>query len=162
MLTASRGLADYFEAAAAGFSNPKAVSNWVMTELLRRLKETGGGIESLAVRPPMLAELLRLIEDGTLSGKMAKDLFEQMWASGEPAGALIERLGLRQVADRGALESAARQVLDNHPGPVAQYRAGKTKTLGFLVGQLMKATASKANPQVASEVLRRLLEDEPS
>jgi len=158
VLTASRGLGDYFETAAAGFSNPKAVSNWVMTEVLRNLKETGGAIESLAVRPPMLAELLRLIEDGTLSGKMAKDLFEQMWASGEPAGALIERLGLRQVADRGALESAARQVLANHPGPVAQYRAGKTKTFGFLVGQLMKATAGKANPQVASEVLRRLLE----
>jgi aspartyl-tRNA(Asn)/glutamyl-tRNA(Gln) amidotransferase subunit B len=133
-----------------------------MTDVLRKLKETGSEIGALAVRPAMLAELVRLIDDGTVSGKLAKDLFEQMCASGEPAARLIERQGLRQLSDRAAVEAAAREVLAGNPGPVAQYRAGKTKTLGFLVGQLMKATAGKANPQLAGEVLKSLLEEETS
>jgi aspartyl-tRNA(Asn)/glutamyl-tRNA(Gln) amidotransferase subunit B len=162
VLTGSRALADYFEAAAAAGAQPKAVSNWVMTDVLRKLKETGSEIGALAVRPAMLAELVRLIDDGTVSGKLAKDLFEQMCASGEPAARLIERQGLRQLSDRAAVEAAAREVLAGNPGPVAQYRAGKTKTLGFLVGQLMKATAGKANPQLAGEVLKSLLEEETS
>ena len=159
VLTASRALADYFEAAARVAGNPKAASNWVMTELLGKLKDMGDTVSASPVSAFNLGELVRLIDEGAVSGKMAKDLFEKMYASGESPRALVEREGLTQLTDRGAIEAAARGVIAANPGPVSQYKGGKQKTFGFLVGQLIKATEGRANPQLAGDVLKTLLDE---
>jgi len=157
VLTASRPLADYFEATASSCGNPKAASNWIMSESLRKVKETGVPIDATPVTPQALGEMLRLIEDGTISGKIGKDLFEKMYASGESARRLVEKEGLTQITDRTALEEVARRVLDENPSQVEQYRSGQTKVFGWLVGQVMKATRGKASPALLDEVLKELL-----
>jgi aspartyl-tRNA(Asn)/glutamyl-tRNA(Gln) amidotransferase subunit B len=157
VLTSTRGLADYFEAAARASGEPKATSNWIMTEVLRKTKETGAPIRAFPVTPEKLAELLRLIESGVISGKIAKGVFESMCQRGDSASAIIEREGLTQVTDRASVQAAARRVVAAHPGPVAEFRQGKKKTFGFLVGQLMKETGGKANPRLAGEVLEEML-----
>ena len=157
VLTSSRSLADYFEATAAASGNPKAASNWIMSESLRKVKETGVPIDATRVSPEALGEMLRLIEDGTISGKMGKDLFEKMYTTGESPRGLVEKEGLTQITDRKALEEVSRRILDENPTQVEQYRKGKTKVLGWLVGQVMKATRGKASPNLVGEVLRELL-----
>jgi aspartyl-tRNA(Asn)/glutamyl-tRNA(Gln) amidotransferase subunit B len=141
--------------------NPKAASNWVMTEALRKLKddsaEEGPLLARGPVRPSGLAELIRLIDTGTISGKIAKDVFERMWASGEPPGAIVEREGLTQVSDEGAIQAAVDEVIAANPGPVAIYRKGKTSTLGWFVGQVMRRTGGKANPGLVNDLLKKAL-----
>jgi aspartyl-tRNA(Asn)/glutamyl-tRNA(Gln) amidotransferase subunit B len=144
-LTEERNVADYFEAAARAHGDAKKVANWVMN------------VGAEAVLPDALAELLRLIDDGTISGKIAKDLFQKMAETGERAALIVEREGLRQVTDTSAIEAAARVVIDQNPKQVEQYRSGKAQMLGFFVGQVMKATGGKANPQVVNDILRKLL-----
>ena len=157
VLTSSRSLADYFEATAAASGNSKAASNWIMSESLRKVKETGVPIDATRVSAEALGEMLRLIEDGTISGKMGKDLFEKMYTTGESPRGLVEKEGLTQITDRKALEEVSRRTLDENPTQVEQYRKGKTKVLGWLVGQVMKATRGKASPNLVGEVLRELL-----
>ncbi len=157
VLSSSRSLADYFEATASSARNAKAASNWIMSESLRKVKETGVPVESSSVSPQDLGEMLRLIDEGTISGKIAKELFEKMYSTGESPRALIERDGMTQITDRSAIEEAVRQVMSDNPTQVAQYRSGKTKVLGWLVGQVMKATQGKANPGLVGEVLKELL-----
>ncbi|HEX9724089.1 MAG TPA: Asp-tRNA(Asn)/Glu-tRNA(Gln) amidotransferase subunit GatB, partial [Vicinamibacteria bacterium] len=157
VLTASRSLADYFEATASSCANPKAASNWIMSESLRKVKETGVSIDATPVTAEALGEMLRLIEDGTISGKIGKDLFEKMYATGESARRLVEKEGLTQITDRTALEEVTRRVLDENPTQVEQYRNGQTKVFGWLVGQVMKATRGKASPALLDEVLKELL-----
>jgi len=157
VLTDSRSLADYFEATAAACGNAKAASNWIMSESLRKVKETGIPVDATPVTAQQLGEMLRLIEDGTISGKIAKDLFEKMYDTGESARGLVEKEGLTQITDRKALEEISRRVLEENPTQVEQYRKGKTKILGWLVGQVMKATRGKASPGVVGEVLEELL-----
>ena len=157
VLTQEPDVAEYFEAAARASGNAKAVSNWVMTEVLRKLKEGGGGIASCPVGPAALAGLVRLIDEGTISGKIAKDVFERMWATGEEAAAIVEREGLTQLSDDSALEAIVAEVVADSPEQAASYRGGKAAALGWFVGQVMRRTGGRANPQRVNALLRRAL-----
>ncbi len=157
VLTSEKALADYFEATVKEFPRPKQVSNWIMCEVLRELKKEAAGISALKVSPGALGGLLQLLESGTISGKLAKTVFEEMVATGKEPDAIIQAKGLVQISDTGALEAAAREIIAAHPKEGAEYRAGKTKLLGFFVGQLMKQTKGQANPQLANEIFQKLL-----
>ena len=156
-ITQSREMADYFEAVVAAGAGPKAASNWMMGELARALKESGRTIGQSPVAPDRLAELLALVEKGAISGAMAKGVFETMVASGRPAGAIVEAEGLAQIDDESQILVLVTDVLARNADAVAQFRAGKASALGFLVGQVMKATGGKANPQRVNELLQRAL-----
>ena len=159
LLTASREVADYFEAvlAAAGAGQARLAATWVNGELAAALNRDGLGIEAARVGPAALAGLLTRIADHTISGKIAKEVFEGMWAGEGDADQIIARKGLRQITDAGALEQVIDQVIAANPGQVAEYRAGKDKLFGFFVGQVMKLTAGKGNPAQVNELLRRKL-----
>ena len=157
VLTSSKALANYFEAAVGAFSQPKTVSNWIMSELMRELKRDDRDIEACPVAPDNLAELLHLIDSGTVSGKIAKSVFEQMYASGKRARAIVEESGLVQVKDEGAIGAVVDEVLAENPTEVERYKAGNEKLLGFFVGQIMKKTKGKANPQLVNDILRKKL-----
>jgi aspartyl-tRNA(Asn)/glutamyl-tRNA(Gln) amidotransferase subunit B len=159
LLTASRELADYFEQAAAGASGQlaKLVANWVTGTLSARLNDAGIDIERARVSPQQLRGLVERIVDGTISGKTAREVFDAMWVGEGDADSIIERRGLRQISDAGALERIATEVIAANPQQAADYRAGKTKAFNSLVGQVMKATKGQANPQQAAEVLRKQL-----
>ncbi|MGD9728672.1 MAG: Asp-tRNA(Asn)/Glu-tRNA(Gln) amidotransferase subunit GatB, partial [Nitrospiraceae bacterium] len=159
VLTASRELADYYEAVAAACGAPRPAANWVMGELLGALNKAGLEIGAAPVSAAMLGGLLRRIGDNTISGKLAKQVFEAMWAGEGDADAVIARQGLRQITDSGAIEQAVDKVLADNPQQVEQFRAGKDKVLGFLVGQIMKATQGKANPAQVNELLLKKLKD---
>ncbi|HEX6737473.1 MAG TPA: Asp-tRNA(Asn)/Glu-tRNA(Gln) amidotransferase subunit GatB, partial [Vicinamibacteria bacterium] len=158
VLTLAREVADYFEAAARASGHPKAASNWVMTDVLRKLKDDDRSPAAAPVTPERLAALIRLIEDGTISGKIAKDVFEKMWVGGEDPRAIVEREGLTQVSDIAALQQAVAEVIAANPAQVATYRGGKASTLGWFVGQVMRRTGGKANPQLLNELLKKALE----
>jgi aspartyl-tRNA(Asn)/glutamyl-tRNA(Gln) amidotransferase subunit B len=158
VLTLARDVADYYEAVAKASGNPKAASNWVMNEVLRKLKEGDIALADCRIKPDGLGELIGLIESGAISGKIAKDVFEKMWASGEGAKAIVEREGLTQVSDQGALEAAIAAVLAASPDQVATYKKGKTGTLGWFVGQVMKKTGGKANPALLNDLLKKALD----
>jgi aspartyl-tRNA(Asn)/glutamyl-tRNA(Gln) amidotransferase subunit B len=157
VLTQSMALADYFEKVAAASGNAKAASNWVMGELTRKLNETKDPIESVPLPPDALAELISLIDKGTITGPVAKDVFEKMYGSGRRAADIVAAEGLARIDDQGAIDAIVAGVLEGHAATVAEYRAGKTKTFGFLVGQVMKATAGKADPARVNESIRRVL-----
>lgn len=160
VLTASKGLADYFEACVRLFPNPKIVSNWVMGELLRELNASGTPAERSPVSPECLAKLLQLVEDGTISLKIAREIFPELFASGNDPEALIREKGLTQISDTQVLEQMIEEILQRHPAQVDQYRRGKEAVLGFFVGQVMKASGGKANPGKVNELLRRKLAPE--
>jgi len=162
VLTSSRELADYFEAAARRSGNSKATSNWVMSDVLRKLKESPISLLEFPIAPEALGELVALVDQGKVSGKMAKEVFEKMHATGEPAAKIIEREGITQISDAAAIERIARSVVEARPDLVAQYRSGEEKVLGFFVGQVMKATKGQANPKLAREVLVRILSVSPA
>jgi aspartyl-tRNA(Asn)/glutamyl-tRNA(Gln) amidotransferase subunit B len=159
VLTASRAIADYFEAVAARCSKPKAASNWVMGDILGHIKEDKLEMEDCPVSADDLGELVRLIDDGTISGKMAKDVFEDMWLSGKKPETIIGEKGLAQITDTGALETVVDEVLAANPAQVEQFRGGKEKVFGFFVGQVMKKTKGQANPGLVNEILKRKLSD---
>ncbi|MFZ4856602.1 MAG: Asp-tRNA(Asn)/Glu-tRNA(Gln) amidotransferase subunit GatB [Desulfuromonadaceae bacterium] len=153
VLTASRALADYFEACVAAGCNAKAVGNWIMGEITRSLNDSGTAIESCPITPEQLAELLQLIDNGTISGKIAKTVFDEMWRSGKAPQAIVEEQGLVQVSDSGAIETIIDEIMAANAGQVDEYRCGKEKVFGFFVGQVMKASKGKANPSVVNELL---------
>lgn len=157
VLTGDKALADYFEACVQAFPQPKQVSNWIMVELLRELKKEDTGLAACRITPEALARLLALVEKGTISASLAKKVFEEMWASGKEPEAIVKEKGLEQISDAGALESVAQEIIAAHPKEVADYQAGKTKVMGFFVGQLMRQTKGQANPQLANEIFQRLL-----
>ena len=157
VLTATRELADYFEKAAAAAGDPRAAANWVMGDLAGALKADGKEIAGSPVSPERLGELLALVASGEISGKLAKEIFPKMFATGESAQAVIEREGLRQISDTTALGRVVDQVLAANPKQVEQYRGGKTAVLGFLVGQVMRATRGQANPAVVNQLLEEKL-----
>jgi aspartyl-tRNA(Asn)/glutamyl-tRNA(Gln) amidotransferase subunit B len=157
ILTTTRELADYYEAVARASKNPKGASNWVMGEVLRKLKEEKAGIDACPVLPERLAELIGLIDSGTLSGSLAKEVFEEMWTGRRPAAEIVSERGLTQISDESALSAEIDKVIAANPGPLAQYRAGKTATLGFFVGQVMKATKGKGNPSLIQKLLAEKL-----
>jgi len=157
VLTKSRELADYFESCVQLFAEPKTISNFIMGDLLRELNQAGTVVESSPVSPDRLVELLQLVHDGTISLKAAKDIFPELYAGEKSAAQLVEEKGLQQVSDEGALEKLVQEVLEKNPGQVEQYRGGKETVLGFFVGQVMKASSGKANPQKVSDLLTRAL-----
>jgi len=130
-----------------------------MGELARKLKETRGQIEDAPLSADALGELIVLVDKGTITGPIAKDVFEKMYGSGRRARAIVEEEGLGRIADEGAIDRVVRETLAGHAATVAEYRAGKTKTFGFLVGQVMKATAGKADPGRVNAAVRRFLEE---
>lgn len=153
VLTASRELAEYFEQVVSLFNNPKSVSNWIMTEFMRALKSDEQPIESVPVKPHDLAELLKMIEDGKISGKIAKTVFDEMWSTGNSAQTIVQEKGLLQVSDSSELESIILKILADNPKEVEKYLAGKTQVMGFFVGQAMKASKGKANPGMLNKIL---------
>jgi aspartyl-tRNA(Asn)/glutamyl-tRNA(Gln) amidotransferase subunit B len=150
-------LADYFERVAAGSGNPKAASNWVMGELTRKLNDTRASIDQVGVAPDALAELIAMIDKGAITGPVAKEVFEKIYGTGRRAADIVAAEGLGRIDDQDAIDKIVSGVLDGHAATVAEYRAGKTKTFGFLVGQVMKATAGKADPARVNESVRRVL-----
>jgi len=158
-LTVARETADYFERAATGMTSgsAKLVANWVNGTLAARLNEEDLDIARSKVAPAALGGLIIRIADGTISGKIARDVFDAMWAGEGEADNIIERRGLRQISDSGALDKLADEVIAANPQQVADYRAGKAKAFNSLVGQIMKASKGKANPQQASDILRAKL-----
>ena len=159
ILTASRELADYFESAVnAAAGAGKLTANWVIGELSAALRRDDREIKDSPVDAAALGSLLLRIEDGTISGKLAKQVFEAMWKGEGSADEIIEQQGLKQISDASAITGIIREVLGKNPAQVEQYRAGQVKLIAFFVGQVMKATQGKANPQQVNELLRKLLD----
>jgi aspartyl-tRNA(Asn)/glutamyl-tRNA(Gln) amidotransferase subunit B len=158
VLTQSPGLADYFECTAAIVGNAKAASNWIMGEVLRTMKDRAIDIADVPVAPEALAGLLKIVDAGTISSSVAKEVFAKMFESGRSADEIVRAEGLSQIGDEAAVVGLVRDVIARHGDAVAQYRAGKNATFGFLVGQVMKASGGKANPKLANQVLKRELE----
>ena len=158
ILTQSRTLAEYYEAAARGHANPKAISNWIMSELLRELGgDDEAAIAGSPISPAHLAQLVSLIDDGTISGKIAKDVFVRMLGSGEDPATIVGREGLTQVADTGALQALVDQAIAANPKAVADFKSGKTVAAKALVGQVMKASGGKANPAMVDRLVQEKL-----
>jgi len=158
ILCGSRELADFFEEAVKIYSNPKAISNWIMAEVLRELNRHKVEIEETRLKPEHIAAIVRMIDEGKISGKIGKTVFEEVFQTGDSPEKIVEARGLVQVSDEGKLEEIARKVLESHPREVETYRKGKKGVLGFFVGQVMKETRGKANPKLVNQILRRLLE----
>jgi aspartyl-tRNA(Asn)/glutamyl-tRNA(Gln) amidotransferase subunit B len=157
VLTATRAIAEYFEEAAAVSSEPKIAANWVMGDLAGLLKAAGREIEESPVAARSLGELVALVVKGELTGKLAKDVLAKMFESGEAPAVIIEREGLRAIGDSGALGKIILEVLAANPKQVDQYKGGKTTVIGFLVGQVMKASRGQANPAAVNELLKSKL-----
>ncbi len=157
VLTASRALADYYEQCLALLMQPKLLSNWIMGELLRELKNDDREIDQCPLTPEALTGLLKLVEEGAISGKIAKTVFEEMYRTGKPAAEIVREKGLTQISDHSTLERLIDEVLEKNPAQVAEYRGGKEKVFGFLVGQAMKATRGQGNPALVNELLKKKL-----
>jgi aspartyl-tRNA(Asn)/glutamyl-tRNA(Gln) amidotransferase subunit B len=158
VLTTSRALGDYYEAVVAALGGePKLCANWVMGDLSAFLNKEGQDIAESPVSAAQLAGLLRRIQDRTISGKIAKDVFEALWAGEGDADAIIDQRGLKQITDVSAIEQVIDDVIAANPAQLAQYRAGKDKLFGFFVGQVMKLSQGKANPQQVNDLLTEKL-----
>ena len=157
ILTESKKLADLFEETVALGANPKKVSNWLMVETLRLLKEYSMEPEEIRFTPENLKKLIALAEEGSINSSVAKEVFEQMFKENVDPQVYVEEHGLKTVNDAGALEAVVKKVLENNPKVVEEYRGGKEKVLGFLVGQVMKEMKGKANPAMAGELLKKLI-----
>jgi aspartyl-tRNA(Asn)/glutamyl-tRNA(Gln) amidotransferase subunit B len=160
VLATTRDLAEFFEETAKLSGQPKAAANWIMGDLLRFFKDSNIDLKDLSaspVKPKMLADMIALVEKGTISGKIAKTVMEEMCRTGEPPKAIIEEKGLVQISNIDEIEKIVSKVIEENPKTVEQYRQGKTGNFGFFVGQVMKATGGRANPQTVNEVLKRRL-----
>jgi aspartyl-tRNA(Asn)/glutamyl-tRNA(Gln) amidotransferase subunit B len=157
LLTQSRELSDYFEKTAALSGNAKASSNWIMGEVLRMLKEHDLGVASIAIAPEALAGLVKVVDKGTISSTVAKDVFAKMWGTGRAADEIVAAEGLAQIGDKDALIGLVNEVIANSPDAIEQVRKGRNNAFGFLVGQVMKASKGKADPKVVTELLRQAL-----
>jgi aspartyl-tRNA(Asn)/glutamyl-tRNA(Gln) amidotransferase subunit B len=157
LITGTKALADYYEQCVKLYPKTKIVSNWLMGEVLGRLRSEGQEIEQCPVTPELLAGMLKMIDKGTISGKIAKDVFNQIWDTGRSAEDIVKEKGLIQVSDATEIEQMVDRVLADNPAEVEQYRAGKEKLMGFFVGQVMKASGGKANPQMVNEILKKKL-----
>jgi aspartyl-tRNA(Asn)/glutamyl-tRNA(Gln) amidotransferase subunit B len=154
LLTQTRGVADYFEATAKHSGNPKAASNWVMGEILRNMKERAVEIDAIPVTPRALAELIAIVEKGTISSTVAKDVFAKMYESGRAAADIVAAEGLAQISDTSSLEPLVKKIVGEYPEILAEIRAGKDRKFQFLVGQVMKETKGKGDPKIVTELLK--------
>jgi aspartyl-tRNA(Asn)/glutamyl-tRNA(Gln) amidotransferase subunit B len=157
VLTSGRAIADYYEETARLSGKPKIAANWIMGDLLRFLNEDKRDIKDIQIFPASLAEMITTIEAGTISGKMAKEVFEEMYKSGKSPQVIIKEKGMVQINDTGTIAGVIAEVIAANPGQLAQYRSGKDKLFGFFVGQVMKATQGKANPQIINDLLKQML-----
>jgi aspartyl-tRNA(Asn)/glutamyl-tRNA(Gln) amidotransferase subunit B len=158
-LTSERSLADYYEQAAEAAGNPKGAANWIRGELLRELESIGALAGSSPVSPADLGALVRLIDEGKISGKQGKDVLGEMFKSGKSAATIIAEQGLVQLSDTGEIDALIDEVLSANQPEVASYREGKEGLFGFFVGQVMKASKGKANPKVVNERLKSKLRE---
>jgi aspartyl-tRNA(Asn)/glutamyl-tRNA(Gln) amidotransferase subunit B len=159
MLTQSRELAAYFEESAALSGQPKVISNWMMGELMRLMNADNKEIEACPVRPDRLAGMVKMIADGVISTKIAKTVFEEMYRTGKDAGTVVKEQGLVQVSDTGEIERIIDEVIKANPSQHADYKTGKDKLFGFFVGQVMKASKGKANPDLVNQLLKKKLSE---
>jgi aspartyl-tRNA(Asn)/glutamyl-tRNA(Gln) amidotransferase subunit B len=157
ILTSTKAMANYFEESVSFFPEPKIVSNWIMGDLLRELKRDEREIDQCPVTPKHLAEMLSMIKEGTISGKIAKDVLEEMYRTGEYPVDIVKEKGWVQIQDQGEIEQAIERVVEANPKQVEDYRKGKEKIFGFFVGEVMKQTKGKANPKLVNELLRKKL-----
>ena len=157
VLTATRALADYYEASVKAGAPAKAAASWISVELLRRLNDAGKEIDACPLPAAALAELLLKIEKGEITAASGKKVFAKMFESGKGAAEIIAGEGLSQITDTDAIEKAARDVMAKNPDNVAKYRAGNEGVFKFFVGQVMRETRGQANPQAVNEILKRLL-----
>lgn len=157
VLIQDRDMSIYFEKAAELSKNPKAASNWIMGELLRRLNEQNLEFSKNPISVENFAEMIRLIDDKTISGKIAKTVFEEMWKTDKSPKEIVASQGLTQITDDSQIEALVQSVLDKNPGQVSEYRSGKTKLFGFFVGQIMRESKGQANPDKVNDILKKLL-----
>ena len=157
VLASEKTLADYFDAAAKGAKKPKNVANWIINDLLSALANAEKTISDCPISARALDELVNLIDDGAISSKQGREVFAEMFGSGKAAAQVVEERGLKQVSDTGEIEALCRQVLDANPKAVAEYKSGKTGSINFLKGQVIKLSQGKANPQVVNDTLAKLL-----
>ena len=157
VLVADKQVAEYFEEVVAAKADPKLVCNWISGELMRIMNENKADIRNVGIPAGSLASLIQFLQEGSISGKIAKTVFEEMVQSGKDPATIIEVRGLKQVSDEGALRGLLETLLNNNPKQVEQYRAGKTQIKGFFVGQVMKETKGQANPQIVNQLLEELL-----
>jgi len=160
VLTTSREMADYFEACVAAGAPAKLATNWITGDLQALISDAKADITNIKITPEQLAAMIGLIEDGTISGKIAKDILPNIFESGKEPKVIVEEKGLVQISDLSELEGIIREILIQHPGPVEDFHSGKMQAKGFLVGQSMKATKGKANPKVVNQILDQLLYEE--
>ena len=150
-------LSAYFEVAARGAKKPKSIANWILNDLQSALSANSTIISDCPIPPEALDELVNLVDAGAINGKQAKEVFGDMFATGKRAGVIVEEKGLKQESDTGALEAFCDEVIAANPGPVADYKSGKTAAVNFLKGQVMKLSKGKANPAVVGELLEKKL-----
>ena len=160
ILTSSKAMANYFEECVRLFPEPKIVSNWMMGDLLRKLKRDEREIDLCPVTPDHLTEMLSMIKEGTISGKIAKDVFEEMYRTGERPEKIVREKGWIQILDEGEIEKAVERAMEANPKQVEDYRKGKEKIFGFFVGEVMKQTKGKANPKLVNDLLKKKLKGE--
>ncbi len=158
-LTNDKDRADYFEAMVAAGADPKEAANWLMGDFAKQMAQSGLEMKSVPVAAAQMAELLKLIAAGTISGKIAKQVFPEMWETGKTPAAIVEEKGLVQISDTGALEELAAKIIAANPQSVEDFKAGKKKAVGFLMGQIMKETKGQANPQVVNGILTKKLSE---
>ncbi len=158
-LTSSRELSHYFEACVNLFPNPKAVSNWIIGPLMGLLNAKNQSITESPISPGDLAELLDLMDKKVISGKIAKTVFDEMAQTGKPPKTIVKEKGWVQVTDETAIKQVVVKVLESYPKEVNDYKNGKTKLLGFFVGQVMKKTQGKANPKMVNDIFKKILND---
>jgi aspartyl-tRNA(Asn)/glutamyl-tRNA(Gln) amidotransferase subunit B len=157
VITQAKAMADFFDEALAYYGDAKTLANWVMGDVTRLLNTNQCSVLDSPISPKQLAELLELINKGTLSGKIAKSVLEEMYSTSKDAGAIVKEKGLAQISDEGALLGIIDGVIAANPQSVEDYRAGKDKAIGFLVGQIMKATKGQANPGLVNQLLKEKL-----
>ncbi|MFZ2196956.1 MAG: Asp-tRNA(Asn)/Glu-tRNA(Gln) amidotransferase subunit GatB [Thermodesulfovibrionales bacterium] len=157
LLTSEKAVAAWFEEVVKAGGPPKAAANWVMGDLMKMLNEENTAIDNCLIKPKQLADMLALIEKGTISGKIAKTVFMEMYKTGKDAEGIVKEKGLLQISDGSAIEKAVDEIIAKHPAEVERFKAGEEKLLGFFVGQVMKATKGKANPQMLNDLMKKKL-----
>lgn len=158
VLTSNKALADYFENAVSYYNEPKKISNWIMTELMRELKAAGADIKTCPMSAENLTRLIRMIDKGEISGKIGKSVFEEAYKSGKNPEQIVKDKGLAQISDTGELEGIVRELINGNPNECKAYQEGKKNLLGFFVGEVMKKTRGRANPKMVNELIRKMLE----
>lgn len=157
LLTSEKAVAEWFEEAVKAGGQPKAASNWMMGELMRMLNEENSSIENCLIKPKQLADMLLLIEKGTISGKIAKTVFTEIYKTGKDAEIIVKEKGLIQISDESAIEKAVDEIIAKHPDEARRLKAGEERLMGFFAGQVMKATKGKANPRMLNDLLKKKL-----